>query len=62
MPDFSISREEWIARCAARLARGERMTPKQAYQSAVACYEYSDDEEAPEDAADEDLLASAESA
>ena len=57
-----ISREEWIARCAARLATGERMTPQQAYQSAVACHEYADDGETPEYAADEELLASAEAA
>ncbi|WP_020503914.1 hypothetical protein [Lamprocystis purpurea] len=57
------TREEWIARCAARLATGKRMTPKQAYEIAVACYEIADHpEDSPEYAADEELLVSAECA
>jgi hypothetical protein len=62
MKCHGYAREEWIARCAVRLARGETMTTKQAYLAAVACYEYFDDGESPEDAADEELLASSESA
>ena len=54
-----LSREEWVARCAARLATGERMTPQQAYEGAVACYEHADPDDTPEYAADEDLCASA---
>jgi hypothetical protein len=55
-----VRREEWIALCAIRLAQGMMMTPEQAYHLALACYEYSDDGDTPEYAAEEELFASAE--
>lgn len=52
---MKLDKEEWIARCAQRYLTQSEITEDEAYEFANAQWDYRDDYNTPEDAADEDM-------